>query len=189
MKHMSLRDFESRYQTEGDPWEYQTSAYERAKYDATLRACGPGPYQRALELGSSIGVLSARLAQRCRQLVTIDGAPTAVAAARTRMAGIDNVEIILGQIPEDVPDGPYDLVVASEILYYLPEDAFAATLSRIRSEMSFAGRLVAVHWRAPGAERPFTAAEVHDYLRGSDWLSPLERADTVDYLLDVLQRR
>jgi cyclopropane fatty-acyl-phospholipid synthase-like methyltransferase len=189
VKHMSLQDFESRYQAERDPWGYETSAYERAKYDATLRACGPGPYARALELGSSIGVLSAELAPRCSALVTIDGAPTAVADARRRLAGADDVEVILGRIPDDIPDGPYDLVVASEILYYLPEDAFAATLSRIRDQMRFGARLVAVHWRKPGAERPFSAAEVHDYLRGAGWLVPLGRADTAGYLLDVLERR
>ena len=186
---MSLQDFESRYQTERDPWGYETSDYERAKYDATLRACGPGPYARALELGSSIGVLSAKLAPRCDALVTIDGAPTAVADARRRLAAANNVEMILGRIPEDIPDGPYDLVVASEILYYLTEDAFGATLRRIRDQMRFGARLVAVHWRTPGAERPFTAAEVHDYVRQAGWVSPVQRADTADYLLDVVERR
>ena len=48
---------------------------------------------------------------------------------------------------------------------------------------------MAVHWRGPGNERPFTAAEIHDYLRGTSWLKSVTQAGTVDYLLDVLVRR
>jgi cyclopropane fatty-acyl-phospholipid synthase-like methyltransferase len=186
---MSSRDFEARYRAEPDPWGYETSAYERAKYDATVAACGPGPYRRGLELGSSIGVLSGRLAPLCETLVTIDAAPTAVAAARTRLAALANVSIVLGEIPEAVPTGSFDLVVASEILYYLQAEQLVATIGRLWEQLQPGGRLVAVHWRHPGSERPFTAAEVHDYLRGTGWLEPAAQEATDDYLLDVLVRR
>ena len=53
---MRAAEFERRYRREGDPWRYRSSEYEQAKYDATLSACGPGPFESALELGSSIGV-------------------------------------------------------------------------------------------------------------------------------------
>ena len=189
MTHITLDEFEDRYRSDPDPWGYETSDYERAKYDATLRACGPGPYSRALELGSSIGVLSALLAPRCRTLVTVDAAPTAVATARRRLAGVRSVRTVLGAIPEAIPDGRCDLVVASEILYYLSPGALAATLTRVSELMDPGGRLVAVHWRPPGDERPFTAAEVHDRLRGEPWLAPVSASGTDDYLLDVLARR
>jgi cyclopropane fatty-acyl-phospholipid synthase-like methyltransferase len=190
MNQMSLHDFERRYREQADPWGYETSAYERAKYDATILACGPGPHECALELGSSIGVLSQRLAPTCRRLVTIDGAPTAIRAARARLAGSGSgVEVLQGRIPDDVPAGPYDLVVASEILYYLDEEALRQTFALLRRQMEPDARLVAVHWRRPGPERPFTAAEIHGYLRETPWLSPLARGDTDDYLLDVAIRR
>ena len=189
MSHMSGADFEERYRREGDPWGYETSSYERAKYDATLAACGEGPFGHALELGASIGVLSARLAKRCRELVTIDAAPTAVRDARRRLDDNDSVQVILGTIPQDIPKGPYDLVVASEILYYLEADPLAVTLARIREETVPGARLVAVHWRPPGDERPATAAEVHERLRSEPWLEARSRHDTDDYLLDVLVRR
>ena len=32
--------FEAIYERDPDPWRFQTSAYERAKYDATLAALG-----------------------------------------------------------------------------------------------------------------------------------------------------
>ena len=152
-------------------------------------ACGEGPYNRALELGSSIGVFSARLAARCHSLQTIDAAPSAVAVARRRLAAMPSVQVLRGAIPDAIPEGTFDLVVASEILYYLEPDELAGTLARLRECLAPHGRLVAVHWRPPGPERPFTAAEVHPLLRRQGWLSPVLAAPTDDYLLDVLERR
>ncbi len=186
---MSSADFEARYKANPDPWGYESSEYERRKYDATLEVCGNGPYDRALELGSSIGVFSARLAPRCHALMTVDAAPSAVADARRRLAGMPTVQVLGGAIPAAIPEGSFDLVVASEILYYLEPDALAATLARLRDSLATRGRLVAVHWRPPGEERPFTAAEVHALLRRQDWLSPVLSAPTDDYLLDVLEHR
>ena len=189
MTHMTLEDFEDRYRSEGDPWSYESSAYERAKYEATLQACGPGPFREALELGSSIGVLSERLAERCDRLTTVDGAPTAVAAARRRLAGRDGVEVVLGSIPEAIPERSYDLIVASEILYYLEPAALDATLERLRELSARSARLVAVHWRPEGAERPASAEQVHGRLREQRWLTATGSAGTADYALDVFTAR
>lgn len=188
MTHMSAADFEARYRAEPDPWGYTTSVYEQGKYDATLTACGPGPFDHALELGSSIGVFSAALAPRCRALTTVDGAPTAVAAARARLAPQRQVEVILGSIPEAIPARAYDLVVTSEILYYLPPAALDGTLDAVRRDLVRGGRLVAVHWRPAGPERPFSAEEVHLRLREQPWLSLTSSQPTADYLLDVFRR-
>jgi cyclopropane fatty-acyl-phospholipid synthase-like methyltransferase len=189
VSHMTPADFEARYRADPDPWSYTSSDYERAKYDATLAACGPGPFQCALELGSSIGVLSVRLAPRCRSLVTIDAAPTAVAQARRRLAGISGVSAIVGSIPEAIPRMRYDLVVASEILYYLEEARLAQTLDRLRELSPPGARWVAVHWRPDGPERPRGAREAHEVLHAQEWLAPVADAHTDDYLLDVLERR
>jgi cyclopropane fatty-acyl-phospholipid synthase-like methyltransferase len=188
MSHMTQDDFEARYQADIDPWGYRRSPYEQAKYEATLRACGTRRFARGLELGSSIGVLSAQLASRCERLVTIDAAPTAVAEARRRLAGRPGLEIVLGAIPRDIPAGAYDLVVTSEILYYLSPGDLEATLTRLGELSSPGARWVAVHWRPAGPERPFTADEVHERLRGLDWLRPISRHPTDEYLLDVLER-
>ncbi len=185
---MTAAEFEARYQRDGDPWGYETSPYERQKYAATLAACGEGPFASALELGSSIGVFSALLAPRCRALVTIDGSSTAVTAARRRLAAVDEVTPLKGTIPADIPERDYDLVVASEILYYLTADELEATLSRLGTCLVAGGRLVAVHWRPPGPERPLTAASVHERLRRVPWLSSVTASGTDDYLLDVLER-
>jgi len=189
MAHMTLADFEARYREDPDPWSYTSSEYERDKYRATLDACGPGPFGSAIELGSSIGVFSAVLAPRCRSLVTVDAAPPAVEAAGRRLAGSPAVVPVLGAIPEAIPRRRYDLVVASEVLYYLDPAALAGTLRVLCDCMRAGARLVAVHWRPGGPERPFDGAQVHALIRRQTWLAQVMTGSTDDYLLDVLARR
>lgn len=189
MSPMSIEEFEARYRADPDPWSYHSSHYERAKYAATLDACGHGPaVDSALELGGSVGVFSELLAPRCRTLTTIDAAPTAVTIARARLAGRPHVQVILGEIPEAIPPARFDLVVASEILYYLSPRALTRTLARLRGCLVAGGRVVAVHWRPPGPERPFSAEEVHACLHEQTWLRSVRSGSTPDYLLDILER-
>ncbi len=188
MSSMSTADFEARYRADSDPWRYRSSEYERRKYEATLSACGRGPFDSALELGGSIGVFSAMLAPRCRSLVTVDAAPTAVREARARLRDEPAAEVVLGELPAVIPVRAYDLVVASEILYYLPSGVLETTLAALAMRLAPGARIVAVHWRPGGSERQFTAAEVHDRLRSQPWLTPLSSSPTDEYLLDVLER-
>ena len=85
------------------------------------------------------------------------------------------------EVPEEFPDGAYDLVVVSEVLYYLDEPAFDATLNAI--ERTLHGTLLAVHWR-PFAERyPLTGDEVHARLRAR-FGEPAYTRQTDKYNLD-----
>ncbi len=188
MARMSPAEFEARYRANPDPWGYTTSDYERRKYEATLAACGRGPFADALELGASIGVFTELLAPRCQRLTTIDAAPTAVAAARRRLAGAPHVDVILGEIPDAVPTRRFDLVVASETLYYLTACELARTVTRMESVMVAGARLVAAHWRPAGPERPLDAEQVHAILLERPWLQLAISAGTADYRLDVLER-
>jgi SAM-dependent methyltransferase len=187
--HMAKAEFEALYRVNPDPWGYESSTYERQKYAATLAACGPGPFAEALELGGSIGVFTAALAPQCRRLVSIDAAATAVDVARARLADQPQVEVRLGSIPADIPPRSFDLVVASEILYYLEAPDLEATLSTLGDRLQAGARLVAVHWRPAGPERPFTAEQVHARLRRADWARLVAYAPTDEYLLDVFERR
>jgi SAM-dependent methyltransferase len=189
MSWMTAKDFEARYRADPDPWDYTRSEYERGKYAETLEACGPGPFRCAIELGSSIGVFSEMLAPRCERLVTIDAAPTAVLSARRRLAErYSQVKLIIGQIPDAIPASNFDLVVASEILYYLPPRELDTTLAVLVRRMQPGARLVAVHWRPPGPERPFDAEAAHAILRGQPRLSSVHSGGTDEYLLDVMTR-
>ena len=154
-------DFETRYRADPDPWDYQDSDYERRKYAATLAACGDGPFGRALELGGSIGVFSALLAPRCERLLTIDVAPTAIRPGARTPRRLSSGGRDRGRDPGGHPRGPYDLIVASEILYYLSDDELAGTFAMFERELLTGGSVVAVHWRPAGTERTRDAAQAH----------------------------
>ena len=188
-RHMTANDFEQRYRRDADPWSYEDSPYEQAKYQATLEACGPGPFLDALELGGSIGVFTELLSPRCVRLTTVDVSRTAATMARRRLADSPSVEVRHGTIPDAIPERDYDLVVASEILYYLRAEELDRTLAVLRARLVPGGRLVAVHWRPPGPERPFTGAEVHARLRDEAWLASVHGERAPAYLLDVFERR
>jgi protein-L-isoaspartate O-methyltransferase len=169
----AARHFDAKYRDDPDPWGYLTSAYEREKYARTLLACGPAPLGRVLELGAAAGVFSATLAARCEHLTTIDAAPTAVALARRRLAGLDHVRVVDGDVPDDLPAGErFDVVVASEILYYLQDDAFARTLERLPALLAPGGRLVAVHWTGSAEDLARSAVATHEALAATG-LRPL----------------
>jgi hypothetical protein len=118
----------------------------------------------------------------------IDFSPTAVDAARRELRRYPAVRAIIGEIPGAIPDAGYDLVVASEILDYLEAPVLTATLSRLEEVIAPAGRLVAVHWRPLGPERPWPAAAAHARLRALPWLRTVADRSTRDYLLHVLER-
>jgi trans-aconitate methyltransferase len=182
-------DFEARYRHEPDPWGFATDPYERDKYAQTLTALADWPRAaRALELGCANGELTALLATRCDTLVALDAAPTAVARARARFVDVPEVEILEATIPEGLPDGPWDLVVASEVLYYLGDELFEQTLDRLTEDLRPGGLLLAVHWTGNAASHPRSAADVHARLRAHPRLEGVRRDQHPRYVLDVLQR-
>ncbi len=133
--------------------------YERAKYDATLRACGRGPF----EARAGAGRLDRRVQRAAgAALPAADDARRQPGRRRAARAcgsrAHRSIRALLGAVPADLPRGPFDLVVASEVLYYLPCPAFDATVAALRERIVPGGRLVAVHYAAPGPERPLTAA-------------------------------
>ena len=103
---MGAAYFEALYAAEQDPWGFATSPYERAKYDHTLAALGGRRFARGLEVGCSIGVLTAALAERCDRLLAVDVAATAVARARERLAAAPGVTVERRSLPEEMPGGP-----------------------------------------------------------------------------------
>lgn len=175
--------FDELYASDPDPWGFATSDYEAAKYAATLAALEP-PYASALEVGCSIGVLTARLAEHCERLLAIDVAESALAQARER---VPRATFERREIPEQWPDGPFDLIVCSEVLYYLDAAALDQAIDQIERTLAPAGSLLAVHWRHRTRTYPLLGDEVHGRLRELGWPRGAIRA-TADYILERFDR-
>jgi SAM-dependent methyltransferase len=182
--------FEARYRADPDPWGTLTDPYESRKRERTLAACGEGPFASAVDLGAGTGVLAAALAPRCKRLLALDGAPTAVAEAQRRLAPFPHAEARTAMLPDGLPSGPLDLVVASEIMYYLDEDAFRAVLDWLPDALASAGRAVAVHWTGTAPDLRRGADDVGAALAATAGLRVIEdgAGSTEGFRLDVLER-
>ena len=181
--------FEGLYAESGDPWSFETSEYERKKYGRTLAALGDRTFHRALEAGASIGVFTEMLAGRCDELLAVDVSEQAVAAARERLSGREHVRVERRTLPEEMPEGPFDLIVASEVLYYFPGEEMLAVLHAFERELAPGGALLAVHWRRETRTYPLQGDEVHELLLQHTRLSNAETIVEADYRLDLFEDR
>jgi predicted TPR repeat methyltransferase len=179
--------FERLYAESDDPWDFETSDYEQNKYATTLAVLGERTFRRALEAGASIGVFTEMLADRCDELLAVDVSERAVAAARRRLSGRDHVRVERGTLPEEMPGGPFDLIVASEVLYYFPREEMLAVLQAFERELARGGALLAVHWRRETRTYPLQGDEVHELLAQNTRLEIRETVIEPDYRLDLFE--
>jgi predicted TPR repeat methyltransferase len=179
--------FEELYAHSDDPWNFETSEYERKKYERTLEALGGRRFRRALEAGASIGVFTEMLADRCDELLAVDVSERAVAEARRRLSGREHVRVERRTLPEEMPQGPFDLIVASEVLYYFTREEMLAALEAFERGLAPGGALLAVHWRRETRTYPLQGDEVHQLLREHTRLQNTKTVAEQDYRLDLFE--
>jgi len=139
-------------------------------------------------VGCSIGILSTRLAARCEELVAVDVAQRAVELARAHLADCDHVRIERRRLPEELPDGTWDLIVCSEVLYYWDRATLERALGRFTRALRPGGALLAVHWRQPTRTYPLRGDEVHALLRAQRGLHHVAGHVEAHYRLDRYDR-
>lgn len=138
--------FDALYQEKDDPWDFQTSRYERDKYDATLACLPRGRYARGFEAGCSIGVLTRRLADRCEMLVACDGSAVPLKHASERCSPCPHVSFMHAAIPDQWPPGHFDLIMLSEVLYYLAPLELARCAEKVAASLDREGDMIMVHY-------------------------------------------
>lgn len=179
--------FEELYAKSEDPWSFETSEYERSKYERTISVLGGRRFHRALEAGASIGVFTRMLADRCDELLAVDVSERAVAAASERLSGQGHVRVERRTLPEEMPAGPFDLIVASEVLYYFPGEEMLAVLRGFERELAPGGALLAVHWRRETKTYPLQGDQVHELLAQNTRLQNKVTIIEPDYRLDLYE--
>jgi len=155
--------FAALYGSAVDPFGFDRNSEEVLKFQRTLELCGNGPIGRALEIGCSEGAFTALLASRCESLLAVDISHIAIERARARFRELAHVECEVRVLPAEFPDGPFDLIVASDVLYYWPIADVVSNLPRIEDALVPGGVLVALHY-VPRMGTLINGDEVHDAL-------------------------
>ncbi len=165
MKSINPAGFEQKFRQNIDPWNYTGSPFEHFKRNVLLRACGCRTYGRGLELACAIGETTRYLSRRCLRLLAVDSSPTALAEAKRRLRGNSKVSFRLTMLPEQMPHGPFDLIVASEIVYYLSPHALDELLRRLHAAAAPSGRIVILDHTRPFDDAAQPPARAHDVTR------------------------
>lgn len=183
-----LSAFERLHAGSKDPWGYEDRFYERRKRAVSLALLPRERYSHGLELGCSVGVLSAELAARCDSLVAVDVSPSAVGQAANRLAGYKGAEARVMRIPEEWPEGVFDLVVLSETGYYLSAAQLEAVISRCLGSLGRDGVMMLCHWRHPVDGWPLNGDAVHEAFRACPGLELFAEHQEEDFRIDILTR-
>lgn len=135
---------------------------------AILRAAGPGPFRRIVDLGTGAGRMLALLGPSAKSCLGLDLSQQMlnVARAETSQAGLTRCELRHGDIfATGLPDAAADLVVIHRVLHYLADPAAAvAEAARLVAED---GRLLIVDF-APHDLEQLRQAHQHRRLGFSD---------------------
>lgn len=180
--------FDRMLEDDPDPWGFETRWYEKRKRALTLASLPDERYRRALEIGCSTGVLSRELAARVDELRGVDISTRALELARRRNVDLPHARFDRLEVPREWPDGRFDLVVISEVGYYLDDAGLESTARLLDGALTAGGVVVACHWRHPTAGRARPGDEVHTVLRAHSGLAVLASHVEEDFLLDVLVR-
>lgn len=175
------------YARRDDPWRVKTRWYEQRKRAITLASLPNRRFARVLEVGCSIGVLTAELADRCDEVLAVDLSAQAVSLARARLSAYAHVSVEQVDIRRGVPEGPFDLVVLSEVGYYLPYEHLVEALRGLDEVLGNHGVLLACHWRRPVAEHVLTGDEVHAAI-ASRGVPMIAHHLEADFVIDVYSR-
>ncbi|MFZ7087042.1 PIG-L family deacetylase [Curtobacterium sp. RRHDQ10] len=182
----SQASFDAHYARKPGGWDFEGSWYEQRKRALTVAALPRARFRSALEIGCATGVLTRAITERADRTLGIDITEAPLEAARRNAP---DGRFVRMTVPDEWPDGSFDLVVLSEIGYYLSSADLDGTIDRIAQSLDDDGVLLACHWRHPDTEAVSSGDAVHERLR-SRWPRPpvvLHLED--DFVLEVFPGR
>src|SRR5687767_13202059 len=130
--------FERRFAVR-DPWAYETSEYERTKYQRTLEAIPNIAGAEILEIGCAEGVFTACLAERGAHLLAVDISARAIVRAEQRCAAWPDVRFACLDVARTPVHGSFDVVLCAEVLYYLHQRGLCVARDNLVADLKPGG--------------------------------------------------
>lgn len=183
--------FERLYRQDADPWRVASAWYERRKRAVLLATLARERYGHVFEAGCGGGDMTLALARRCEQICAVDLASSALRRVQARLRAdpvAATVRILALKLPRQwppVPAGGFDLIVVSELAYYLDDAACALFLARLHASLGAGGELVACHWRAAFHDRQQSTDGLHEAMGALPGLHRLAHHHEEDFRLDL----
>jgi predicted TPR repeat methyltransferase len=184
----TVRHLTGLYHTHPDPWGHLTRPYEREKYARTLDVMGARQFRQGLEVGCGIGALTELLAPRCDRLTSIECVCAALARARMRMAGAPHVILIEGAAPDDLPPIAPDLIVLSEVLYFMTPGEIDRLAAWIGTNARPDVLIIVVSWQGDTGEQLTGRGSVERFA-GTLRHGKHRRTDCDGYRIDTFKLR
>ncbi|KQQ45147.1 methyltransferase [Duganella sp. Leaf126] len=185
--------FQQLYTDDADPWKVRQRWYEQRKRSLLLACLPLQHYRHAFEPACGNGELTAALAQRADAVLATDLSPEAVRLTQQRVrqeeaAAAARVTVRQQVVPQEWPEHTFDLIVISEMAYYLPEHEVGTLRQRCMASLDDHGTLVLCHWRWPFADRQLDSADIHAAFDGTPGMHRLMQHSEADFLLDIWSR-
>lgn len=190
---VKVPDFDALYAADPDPFQVRSSFYEQRKIGLILNCLTKPTYAAAWDPACGVGELAARIADRSARVLASDASAQAVHLSQRRCSSIANISVRQLPLPQRPPreNDPFDLIVVSEFVYYLPEKARQDTLEVLHGASTEGGELVAVHWRHHPTDAYISGeevqAEIISGLEPRGWRHVVQHDDE-DFIIDVLER-
>jgi 2-polyprenyl-3-methyl-5-hydroxy-6-metoxy-1,4-benzoquinol methylase len=177
--------FDDLHRETEDPWDFATSTYESAKRAATIAALPDREFRAILEIGCSTGYLSQALSQKGYQVLALDVSAVAVGRASSRVGDGARICFRQAEVPEDWPPGAFDLIVFSEVLYFMTVEEIRSCAVLAHNSLSSDGICLLVNWTGQ-TDLPITGRKAASIFLASElWQCKLEQYED-NYLLQVL---
>lgn len=176
------------YAEAADPWQLESRWYEQRKYAITTALLPYPRFRHAFEPGCSVGVLTEQLLLRCDHVTSTDISVGALDATNARMTAAgtrERVTLLRGSLDQPWPAGPFDLVVLSEVCYYLQPELLREVLDREVPRLAPAATIVAAHWRHKVDEYPMAGDRANDIIGATPGLHHLGVYRDADVVIDV----
>ena len=182
---LDVASFEALYARDRDPWRFRTRWYEQRKRALLLASLPMSRYVRGWEPACANGELTAALAGRCDQVVASDASANACTIARERLAAEANVVVLRQALPDEGPEGEFDLIVFAEVGYYFDDDELDRCVRSLRARCAAGATIAACHWRRPARGHRRTGDAVHARMNAQLGLPHLACHREADFVLDI----
>jgi SAM-dependent methyltransferase len=116
-----VRTFCDQLWQRGDPWDFEQSAFEKARCARLIEILSDRRYERVFEIACGAGYFTRLLAPLSDHILAVDIAPTAIETARKLAGNLSHIDFRVSNVIdyEWRGEGTWDLITFNDAIYYL----------------------------------------------------------------------